>query len=312
MNSHNPFDLLLSLPPNMCSHLAECESAVAERAFSTFDPPGRQLGSGGGTAYVLEQAWRAQDSDVSFSDWLAESGKLIIHGGGESRRLPTYAAPGKLFIPMPVFRWELGQRLDQTLLDLAEPTLQKLAQTASEKSRVMVASGDVLVRMEGELPELPDADVVFFGLWVKPEEAQNFGVMFCDRHEPEKLVTFLQKPTPDTIREKSRDDVFLIDVGIWLLSERAVDCLMKKSGWNPDKQIFEHDVPDTDLRTAGRCHPWRARVGGDRCAASRLRRGGSSGCGGRRQHGTRRGRCAGRTGRRSGEVQAAEAGVLRG
>jgi galactokinase/mevalonate kinase-like predicted kinase len=244
MKTSNPFDLLLSLPPNMSGHLADCEPDVAARAFSTFDPPGQQLGSGGGTAYVLEQAWR-DSGTASFSQWLEESGKLIIHGGGESRRLPPYAAPGKLFIPMPVFRWELGQRLDQTLLDLAEPTLQGLAQAASDNARVMVASGDVLVRLEGELPPIPDADVVFFGLWVKPEEAQNFGVMFCDRSDPEKLITFLQKPSPDTIREKSRDNAFLIDVGIWLLSERAVDCLMKKSGWDAGKHAFVHDVPDT-------------------------------------------------------------------
>ncbi len=244
MNLQKPYDLLLSLPPNMCRHLSACEPAVAERAFSTFDPPGQQLGSGGGTAYVLEQAWRAS-GEASFFQWLEKSGKLILHGGGESRRLPPYAAPGKLFIPMPVFRWALGQRLDQTLLDLAEPTLQKMAQAASANARVMVASGDVLVRLEGELPKIPEADVVFFGLWVKPEEAQNFGVMFCDRSAPEKLVTFLQKPSPDTIREKSRDHAFLIDVGIWLLSERAVDCLMKKSGWDAEQQAFVHEVPDT-------------------------------------------------------------------
>lgn len=228
----------------MCGYLADCEPRVADHCFATFDPPGRQLGSGGGTAYVLEQAWRHAGAS-SFSEWLKHSGKLVIHGGGESRRLPPYAAPGKLFIPMPVFRWSVGQRLDQTLLDLAEPTLQGMAQAASARARVMVASGDVLVRLEGGLPPIPDADVVFFGLWVKPEEAQNFGVMFCDRHAPEKLTTFLQKPTPDTIREKSRNDLFLIDVGIWLLSERAVDCLMKKSGWDAARQAFVHGVPDT-------------------------------------------------------------------
>ena len=78
------YDLLLSLPPNMCQHLADCEPAVTERAFATYDPPGRQLGSGGGTAYVLEQAWKTSGVD-SFPEWLETSGKLIIHGGGESR-----------------------------------------------------------------------------------------------------------------------------------------------------------------------------------------------------------------------------------
>ncbi len=244
MKNESPFDRLLSLPPNMCAHLAACEPAVAQRSFATFDPPGRQLGSGGGTAYVLEQAWRAS-GDNTFDGWLEKSGKLIIHGGGESRRLPPYAAPGKLFIPIPVFRWSLGQRLDQTLLDMAEPTLQQLAGSAPASARVMVASGDVLVRLNGTQPDIPDADVVFFGLWVKPEEAQNFGVMFCDPDHPDKLVTFLQKPSPGIIREKSRDHAFMIDIGIWLLSKRAVDCLMRKSGWSPEKEAFVHDLPDT-------------------------------------------------------------------
>ena len=199
MEPSSTYDLLLSLPPNMCHHLAACEPSVAERAFTTFDPPGCQLGSGGGTAYVLEQAWR-ESGHASFSDWLKEGGKLIIHGGGESRRLPAYAPAGKLFIPMPVFRWALGQRLDQTLLDVAEPTLQRLAQAASENARVMVASGDVYVRLSGPPPEIPEADVVFFGLWVKPEEAQNFGVMFCDRDHPERLplLSSVWKATPES------------------------------------------------------------------------------------------------------------------
>lgn len=244
MNKNEAYDLLLSLPPNMYRHLAACEPAVAARSFSTFDPPGRQLGSGGGTAYVLEQAWRAS-GEQDFSGWLDKSGKLIIHGGGESRRLPPYAAAGKLFIPVPVFRWALGQRLDQTLLDVAEPTLQQLAQSASGHARVMVASGDVLVRPNGPLPEIPEADVVFFGLWVKPEEAQHFGVMFCDPNQPEKLITFLQKPSPGLIRDKSREHAFLVDVGIWLLSDRAVACLMRKSGWDAERQAFADGFPDT-------------------------------------------------------------------
>jgi galactokinase/mevalonate kinase-like predicted kinase len=243
MSDAHHFDLLLSLPPNMCRRLTECEPEVAERAFATFDPPGGQLGSGGGTAYVLEQAWRAA-GPLSFQEWLNASGKLIIHGGGESRRLPPYAPAGKLFIPIPVFRWATGQRLDQTLLSLAEPNLQRLAGAAGSNARVMVASGDVFVRLPENLPPIPDADVVFFGLWTTPEEAADFGVMFTEPHAPDSLVTFLQKPTPDEIREKSRNHAFLIDVGIWLLSERAVDCLMAKCGWEAKTGGFHRSFPD--------------------------------------------------------------------
>lgn len=245
MDMNDPWDLLLSLPPNICGHLAVCEPAVAAGAFATFDPPDRQLGSGGATAYVLEQAWRAS-GEASFAEWLRASGKLIVHCGGESRRLPPYAASGKLFIPVPVFRWAHGHRLDQTLLDLIVPTLRKLARAAPSAARVMIASGDVLIRTAGDaLPPVPDADVVLFGLWVKPEEAHRFGVLFCDRYDPRQLVTFLQKPSPDTIREWSRDHTFLVDVGIWLLSERAIDGLMRKSGWDARRQAFGRGVPET-------------------------------------------------------------------
>jgi len=239
-----PYDLLLSLPPNMCTHLAECEPYIANNCFATYDPPGRPLGSGGGTAYVLEQAWRSMDGSSSFADWLAESGKLIIHGGGQSRRLPAYAATGKLFLPIPVYRWSLGQKLDQTLLDLNLPVFRRIAAAAGESPRVMIASGDMIVRCADELPPLPDADVIFFGLWSKPEIARNFGVMFCERGAPDKLITFLQKPSPDEIRERSKKQLFMVDIGVWLLSGRAVMCLMKKCGWDASAQGFKHGEPE--------------------------------------------------------------------
>src|SRR6185295_8844431 len=116
--------------------------------------------SGGGTANLLVEAWRAtagrgvhaaspSKSDrvskrpeggapsQSLSAWLADSRKLILHSGGMSRRLPAYAPIGKLLMPIPVFRWARGQRLDQTLLDLAVP----------ESSRGLAAAGPRAVAM---------------------------------------------------------------------------------------------------------------------------------------------------------------------
>ncbi|MCF7848983.1 MAG: hypothetical protein K9M45_09050, partial [Kiritimatiellales bacterium] len=138
----------------------------------------------------------------------------------------------------------LGQKLDQTLLDLNLPVFNKIVAAASTSSRVMIASGDMIIRSDAELPQLPDADIVFFGLWAKPESARDFGVMFCDREAPEKLVTFLQKPSPDVIRERSKKQLFMIDIGVWLLSERAVDCLMNKCGWTKKNQTFPEDTPN--------------------------------------------------------------------
>ncbi len=237
-------ELLLSLPPNMQQHLAACEPDVAASAFSTCDPPGNQLGSGGGTAHVLAEAWAALGEGRSFGTWLTDSRKIIIHGGGQSRRLPAYAGASKLFVPVPAYRWSLGQRLDQSLLDLQRPFVEDVVSKAGSRARLAIASGDVLLRTEESLPALPDADVVLMGLWARPEDAQHFGVMFCDRGDPSRLCRFVQKPSPNHIRELAAEYTFMIDVGLWLLSERAVMCLMSKCGWLSDKQRFRGETSD--------------------------------------------------------------------
>ena len=168
----------------MCASLPDCDPELAARCFATFDPPGSQLGSGGGTAYLLEQGWRAS-GERNFFQWLERQTKLLVHSGGESRRLPAYAATGKSFLPVPALRWKYGQRLDQNLLDMQEPFLKKVA-AASDRPRVLIASGDVL--LEGNVESVPDADVVLLGMWTTPEDAEHFGVFFCDPKNPGHLV----------------------------------------------------------------------------------------------------------------------------
>ncbi len=236
--STRPPDYLFSVPPAMSTALAQCEPRVAGHVFAASDPPEQQLGSGGGAAWLLEQAWRTQGSGT-FGDWLAAGLKIIVHGGGESRRLPAYAASGKLFLPLPVFRWALGQRLDQTLFEMQRPLLDELAARAPASSRLMMVSGDVLIRAGRELPALPEADVIMVGLGAKPETAQHFGVFFCPHHAPSQLAFFLQKPTPDRIRELANEHLFFIDTGIWLLSARAVAALLAHCGWDAAQQKFQ-------------------------------------------------------------------------
>ena len=241
-------ELLLSLPPRMCEQILECEPAIAEQSFYAHDPIDSQLGSGGGTAYLLHQAWLDFNQDSSsetFSDWLCSRQRIVIHGGGESRRLPAYAAASKLFIPIPALRWARGQKLGQTLLSLNKKFLDSALDAAGQKPRVMIASGDVLLRSRQLQTPLPEADIVLLGMWNSPEVARDYGVMFVDRSDPQQLRTFLQKPSPDEIRERSRENPFLVDIGVWLLSQRAVECLMKKCGWDKKRAQFGNQIPDT-------------------------------------------------------------------
>lgn len=204
---------------------------LPERAadwFAGSDPLDQPLGSGGGTINLLRQAWRATAGRQRFADWLHTSRKLIIHAGGQSRRLPAYGPVGKAFIPLPARRWTLGDRLDQTLLDLQEPVYRELLDHAPARSAVMVTSGDVLLGWNGPLPVFPEADVIVVGTWVRPETAAHHGVLFCPREQTDTLAFMLQKPAPTRIRELSATHVFLIDTGVWLLSERAVKVLQDR------------------------------------------------------------------------------------
>jgi galactokinase/mevalonate kinase-like predicted kinase len=219
---------LLSLPPRIARDFTSLEPERSREWFAGSDPAGANLGSGGGTMHLLREAWRATAPEASFEEWLKQSQKLIVHAGGESRRLPAYAVLGKALIPMPVVRWSHGQRLDQTLLDLQQSCYERLFAQAPPRSRVMVTSGDVLLRYGPDLPPFPDVDVLALGLWVQPEVATHHGVFFCPRKPPQQLAFFLQKPSPDRIRELGAEHLFLVDVGVWLLSERALAVLEKK------------------------------------------------------------------------------------
>lgn len=203
------------------------------------DPAGLKLGSGGGFAQLLAEAWRA-DGARDFPGWLAARPRLAMLAGGQSRRLPAYAATGKIFMPMPVMRWSHGQRLDQTLLDLQAGEYARVLDSCPGSGRVMVTSGDVFLGFPESLPEVPEADVVGFGMTASPELAAGFGVFFTPRDQPGQLDFFLQKPNPQRTRELAVNHTFHVDSGVWLLSARAVEALLRKCGWKEGRPGTEH------------------------------------------------------------------------
>ena len=69
--------------------------------FCTSDPVGKKLGSGGGTAWLLNACREEEDKDAALGDWLAREKRILLHAGGQSRRLPGYAPSGKVLTPIP-------------------------------------------------------------------------------------------------------------------------------------------------------------------------------------------------------------------
>ena len=220
---------LLSLPPNLVGSFHDVTGLSRDDYFCTCDPIGHRLGSGGGTAWLLQEAKRDDTSDVSFPDWLAKEKRILIHAGGQSKRLPSYAVSGKVLMPLPVFRWERGQKLSQDLMSVQLPLYEKMMAAAPERLHTMVVSGDVLIRTTQPLQPIPDADVVCYGLWLDASVAKNHGVFVSDRRTPSVLKQMLQKPSVQTLAELQKDHFYLTDIGVWLLSDKAVELLMQRS-----------------------------------------------------------------------------------
>ena len=235
---------LLSLPPNLVREASvgktifhEITGLSTDEYFCTCDPDGHRVGSGGGTVWLLWQAFLSEKGigNLSFfSQWLKQEKRILLHAGGQSRRLPSYAPSGKILTPVPVFRWERGQQLSQDLLSLQLPLYEQMMGMAPDGLHTMVVSGDVLIRVGGDrrlpsLPPVPDADVVCYGMWLDADIAKDHGVFLSDRRTPHVLKQMLQKPSVQRLQELQRQHYFLTDIGVWMLSDRAVQALMKKS-----------------------------------------------------------------------------------
>ena len=262
--------ILLSLPPNLVECFHDITGLSRQDYFCTCDPVGHRLGSGGGTAWLLQQAFSSEKGKMKseefpagvpagegmaaensslftvhsslFDDWLPQEKRILVHAGGQSRRLPSYAVSGKVLMPVPVFRWERGQRLSQTLLDLQLPLYKRLMAMAPDTIHTMVVSGDVFIRATQPLQPVPDADVVCYGLWLPASTARNHGVFVSRRQTPTVLKQMLQKPSVQTLVELQKEHFYLTDIGVWMLSDKAVRLLMKKTETDDKSQIKEYDL----------------------------------------------------------------------
>lgn len=229
---------LLSLPPNAVKDYTQLHQRNGKEWFCTSDPRDKRLGSGSGTTWLLEECYRDEHPGGDFNDWLSAEKRILIHAGGQSRRLPAYAVTGKISLPVPVFRWARGQRLSQDLLSLLLPLYEKIMQQSPALLRTLVVSGDVYIHAEKPLQEIPEADVVCYGLWVDASLATRHGVFAARRETPEELDCMLQKPSLRDLEDLSHSHFFLMDIGLWLLSDRAVQLLRDRSYGDGEQMQF--------------------------------------------------------------------------
>jgi galactokinase/mevalonate kinase-like predicted kinase len=179
------------------------------------DPPGGRVGTGGGTLWALEQLLRSRGGDASLFD---RERVLLIHAGGESRRLPCYAPEGKLFSPLPVASSAL---LPPVVLDLQLAFFFKYPWRRGE---VVIGSGDAVVDFDPSV--VPDERGAVFG-FAKPaslEQGSRHGVFRFDQRR-ERVLDYFQKASPEQLAreallEGSGDCA--LDIGLVSLAPAAV------------------------------------------------------------------------------------------
>lgn len=183
------------------------------------DPEGKRIGSGGSTICCLIEVLNTELSRDTQSG-AAESWKnvlkslriLIIHAGGDSRRLPAYGPCGKLFIPVPGHN---DLCLPLTLFDRQLPTYLALPAPVSDVGQVAITSGDVLLRFDAKKVSFAAKGLTGLGCYASPEQAKNHGVFCCDQADQVKL--FLQKPSPEEQLKASAINAYgqsLLDIGV--------------------------------------------------------------------------------------------------
>jgi galactokinase/mevalonate kinase-like predicted kinase len=207
------------------------------------DPQGRRIGSGGSTLYclaeVLNREVRRQKlpaADLSALRKILETRRiLILHAGGDSRRLPAYGPCGKIFIPVP---GESPSGVGLALFDRLLPVFA--AFPASPGGQVVVAAGDALLQFYPAAVRPVPGALTTLGCQATPEVAARHGV-FCAEADG-RVRRFLQKPSPaDQARlgAVNREGQSILDVGVMTFDAAIAIALLEacEVGFDPSGRL---------------------------------------------------------------------------
>ncbi len=188
------------------------EGRLADRVLVVPDPGGRRVGTLGSTVNVLRAV-------------PAEGRMLVCHCGGFSKRLPAYAASGKVFAPVPS---PSGAR--RTLFEAIVSNMSRLRLPASG---ALVVCGDLAPRFDFGGCDFSSPGVTGVGFLDAAARGSRHGVYVPSRWRGcSPVAGFLQKPSEEEARRAGalRRGRVVVDTGIlWIDSETCGR--MARSGW---------------------------------------------------------------------------------
>lgn len=202
------------------------------------DPGGKRVGSGGATLNVI--AFLAK-KDIHFF----EKCILVIHSGGDSKRVPQYSAMGKLFSPVP---HALPNGYSSTLFD--EFMIASSGIPARIRSGMLLLSGDVLLLFNCLQIDYSGNNAAAISFKENVKTGQNHGVYLVG--EDGNVAEFLHKQSVETLIHKgavNQHQCVDIDTGAVIFSKyilRALYGLISENGIYREDKF--HDFVNEKIR----------------------------------------------------------------
>jgi galactokinase/mevalonate kinase-like predicted kinase len=197
------------------------------------DPPTGRAGSGGGTIWALLNLLKVEGLDLTGSRGavgleeavtrLASRRILVVHAGGESRRLPCYVPEGKIFAPVPA---PSSSFVPPVVLDLEFSLFLKYPWREGE---LLVTSGDALVDFNTDLLSMPDAPLCGFSAPESFATGSRHGV-FVFNPVTEAVKDYHQKAAPEFLSREARipgTESCAVDLGLVSFREKAFRALLE-------------------------------------------------------------------------------------
>ncbi|MDO4308157.1 MAG: L-fucokinase [Eubacteriales bacterium] len=182
------------------------------------DPAGKRIGSGGATLNVI----RYLSKEEGFGSDFHGKRILVIHSGGDSKRVPQYSVCGKLFSPVPR---ELPDGRGSTLFD--EFLISMAGVPARFKEGMLVLSGDVLLLFNPLQIDAQFRGAAAISMKSPVEIGVDHGVYLNDGTD--HVRKFLHKQEEATLRELgavNEQDCVDLDTGAVLLDSELVEALL--------------------------------------------------------------------------------------
>jgi len=212
-----------------CLEAARRRGLIPEqtRTFVIEDPEGKRIGSGGATLNSLRRLAKSLPGED-----LSGLRALLVHAGGDGRRVPWAGVFGKCFIPFPLLADP--DKAVPTVFDHQLAVLSPLPAAMGEGGLVSI-SGDVLPLFDASRLQMDGVEAMVVTCPASLDVAERHGVVVANRRGQ---VTDLLQKTPAAELMLSggivKAGAAALDTGIYLFRGNAYRGLIECASADPD------------------------------------------------------------------------------